>query len=175
MRRRRLAGLAVLIVVLAGCSAASEADPTTAVAAATTSTEAPAAAVTTTSPTSTTASPGTTSVPSTTSTTRPPPPSPGELVLVPVVDGLEQPVLALAPPGSRRLYVVDQAGRIVTAGGEVVLDISDRVLFQGEQGLLGLAFPDDFATTGRLSSTTSTCRGTPRCPSSLSGTRTASG
>ncbi len=53
-------------------------------------------------------------------------------------------------PASRRLYVVDQVGRIVTAGGEVVLDISDRVLFQGEQGLLGLAFPDDFATTGRL-------------------------
>ncbi len=151
MRRRRLAGLAVLIVVLGGCSAAPEADPsTTAVAAVTTSTEAPAAAVTTTLPPSTTAAPGTTSVPSTTSTTRPPPPSPGDLVLVPVVDGLEQPVLALAPPGSRRLYVVDQVGRIVTAGGEVVLDIADRVLFQGEQGLLGLAFPDDFATTGRL-------------------------
>jgi glucose/arabinose dehydrogenase len=71
-------------------------------------------------------------------------------VLTAVVEGLEQPVLALAPPGSRRLYVVDQVGRIVTEGGEVVLDIADRVLFQGEQGLLGLAFPDNFATTGRL-------------------------
>jgi glucose/arabinose dehydrogenase len=149
MRQHRLAWLAMSLATLGACSASAEVgSATTAVVAATTSTAAPAAP-TTTPPTSTTASPGTTSAPTTTSTT-PPPPSPGDLVLVPVADGLEQPVLALAPPGSRRLYVVDQVGRIVTAGGEVVLDISERVLFQGEQGLLGLAFPDDFATTGRL-------------------------
>ena len=95
---------------------------------------------------------------------------------MPVVEGLEQPVLALAPLGSRPLHVVDQVGRIVTARGDVVLDIIDRVPFQGEQGLLGLAFPDDYADhAAGSSSTTSTCPGTPRCPSSPPGTRTASG
>jgi glucose/arabinose dehydrogenase len=48
---------------------------------------------------------------------------------------------------TNRLFVVEQAGRIIvfensknTTTSKVFLDISDRVLFGGEQGLLGLAF-----------------------------------
>lgn len=48
---------------------------------------------------------------------------------------------------SNRLFVIEQEGRIIvfensenTSTSKVFLDISDRVLFGGEQGLLGLAF-----------------------------------
>lgn len=54
-------------------------------------------------------------------------------------------------PGDNRLAVVEQVGRIkVFADDEnadtttTVLDISDRIVFRGEQGLLGLAFDPDF-------------------------------
>ena len=52
---------------------------------------------------------------------------------------------------ANRLFVVEQAGRIMvfdnsakTTSAKVFLDISDRVLFGGEQGLLGLAFHPNF-------------------------------
>src|SRR5688572_11353591 len=35
-----------------------------------------------------------------------------DLLLEPVVDGLDHPVLVTAPPGDRRLFVVEQTGRI---------------------------------------------------------------
>ena len=60
-----------------------------------------------------------------------------------------------AADGSNRLFVVEQAGRIlvfpnsaVTASEAVFLDITDRVLFGGEQGLLGLAFHPNFTQNG---------------------------
>jgi glucose/arabinose dehydrogenase len=63
--------------------------------------------------------------------------------------------LVTAPDNSRRLFVVEQAGtiRIVKPDGLVIdspfLDITPRVLSAGnEQGLLGLAFPADYAQTG---------------------------
>ncbi|MGA9596047.1 MAG: PQQ-dependent sugar dehydrogenase [Acidimicrobiia bacterium] len=65
-----------------------------------------------------------------------------------VWNGFESPVLMLTPPNDSRLFVVEQPGRVdVIDGGapEVFFDITDRVRFQGEQGLLGLAFPPDFA------------------------------
>jgi glucose/arabinose dehydrogenase len=53
--------------------------------------------------------------------------------------------------GTNRLFVVEQAGRIKvfknsgnTSTSNVFLDISDRVLYGGEQGLLGLAFHPNF-------------------------------
>jgi glucose/arabinose dehydrogenase len=61
-----------------------------------------------------------------------------------------------APDGSQRLFVVGQRGVIAAfpnspnpTGAEVVtyLDINGRVLFRGEQGLLGLAFPPNYATS----------------------------
>ena len=68
-----------------------------------------------------------------------------------VAEGFRQPVFVTAPPDDPRLFIVDQPGTIwVIDGGDPVLflDISDRVLAEGERGLLGLAFPPDFATTG---------------------------
>ncbi len=57
--------------------------------------------------------------------------------------------------GSGRLFVVEQAGVIKVfdnspevASASVFLDIRGRVLFGGEQGLLGLAFHPDFKNNG---------------------------
>ena len=73
-----------------------------------------------------------------------------------VVDGLRQPVFVTdAGDGSGRLYVVEQAGRIlILEEGALVeqpfLDLGDRVRSGGERGLLGLAFHPDFASNGRF-------------------------
>lgn len=73
--------------------------------------------------------------------------------LEPVARGLRNPV-AITNAGDDRLFVVEQRGTIrVVTGGELVaepfLDITDRVTDGGERGLLGLAFPEGHATTGR--------------------------
>jgi glucose/arabinose dehydrogenase len=72
--------------------------------------------------------------------------------LVPV-GRFESPLYVTAPPGDRRrLFVVEQAGRIrLLRGGRTVgtfLDVRDQVTAGGEQGLLGLAFAPDYATSG---------------------------
>lgn len=71
------------------------------------------------------------------------------LSLVEVDSGFDSPVLLRADPAGGLNFVVEQPGRIVRADGgahQVVLDITSDVLFDGEQGLLGLAFHPDFAT-----------------------------
>lgn len=66
------------------------------------------------------------------------------------------PVALAAPPRDRtRVFVVEQDGRIrVVRNGRVLtrpfLDIHDRVLAGGEQGLLGLALAPDYAQSGRF-------------------------
>ena len=71
--------------------------------------------------------------------------------LIPVARGFASPVLATQAPGeARRLYVVEQPGRIrVVERGRVkpgaFLDIRSLVLYGGEQGLLGLAFSPSYA------------------------------
>ena len=78
----------------------------------------------------------------------------GNVRLVPVVRGLEQPVVAAQAPGEpRRLYVVEQPGRIrIVENGRLraapFLDIRSLVQFGGEQGLLGLAFSPSYARDG---------------------------
>jgi glucose/arabinose dehydrogenase len=65
--------------------------------------------------------------------------------------GFTQPVLLVTPPQDERWFVVDQSGVIWVASGsdpEVFLDINGDVKFQGEQGLLGLAFHPGFASNG---------------------------
>lgn len=81
------------------------------------------------------------------------PPLPSSISLQSFATGLTNPVdIVAAADGSNRLFVVEQAGRIriVAADGSVestpFLDIRDRVRSGGEQGLLSLAFPPDFAT-----------------------------
>ena len=57
----------------------------------------------------------------------------------------------VTPPGDDRWFVVDQPGVIwLVADGttSVFLDIEDLVAFQGEQGLLGMAFHPGFADNG---------------------------
>jgi glucose/arabinose dehydrogenase/plastocyanin len=60
-----------------------------------------------------------------------------------------------AKDGSNRLFVVEQAGLVWAFNNsrdvffaELFLNISDRVLFGGEQGLLGLAFHPSFRDNG---------------------------
>lgn len=55
----------------------------------------------------------------------------------------------------RRLFVVEQGGKIrVVRDGRVLrtpfIDISSRIVSGGEQGLLGLAFAPDYASSGRF-------------------------
>jgi glucose/arabinose dehydrogenase len=76
---------------------------------------------------------------------------------VPVAENLERPVFVThAGDGSRRLFIIEQPGRIlVLENGELLkkpfLDISAQVESGGnEQGLLGLAFHPDFESNGRF-------------------------
>ena len=71
-----------------------------------------------------------------------------------------QPVLMIEiPDGSQRLCVVQKNGQLKAfvksqnpsaAAVFTFLDISDRVLNAGEQGLLGLAFDPDYAANGEF-------------------------
>jgi glucose/arabinose dehydrogenase len=71
------------------------------------------------------------------------------------VGSFSQPVYLTAPPGDpHRLFVVEQAGRIMEVrDGQKLdtpfLDIRSDVKFGGEQGLLSMAFAPDYATSGR--------------------------
>jgi len=72
-----------------------------------------------------------------------------------IAEGLDHPVFATAPAGDARIFVVEQPGRIrVIRGGallpEPFLDLTDRVRYGGERGLLGLAFHPDYARNGRF-------------------------
>ncbi len=68
-----------------------------------------------------------------------------------IASGLDLPVLVShAGDGSDRIFVVEQKGRIrLIKGGRLqdapFLDISERVVCCGEQGLFGLAFPPSYA------------------------------
>jgi glucose/arabinose dehydrogenase len=79
----------------------------------------------------------------------------GQLRLVKVIDGLAAPIDLTAPrsePG--RLYVVEQAGRIIVVeNGRAVrtfLDIRNIVRSGGEQGLLSVAFHPSYAQNHRF-------------------------
>jgi glucose/arabinose dehydrogenase len=73
-----------------------------------------------------------------------------------LVGRFSSPVFATSPPGDRRrLFVVEQGGtiRVVQDGRTLArpfLDIHDKVVSGGEQGLLGLAFAPDYATSRRF-------------------------
>src|SRR5439155_13327681 len=88
----------------------------------------------------------------------------------PVAAGLRLPLgVAHAGDGSGRLFIVEQAGRIlIHDGGQVLptpfLDASALVSCCGEQGLLGLAFHPTTRRTGSCTSTTPTPPATPSSP-----------
>ena len=71
-----------------------------------------------------------------------------------VASGLSLAVDLSAPPGDDRLFVVEKVGRIRIIEDGVLLsqpflDITGPVLSSAnEQGLLGLAFPPDYSSSG---------------------------
>jgi len=71
-----------------------------------------------------------------------------------VATGLNRPVWVGAAPGDPdALWVLEQPGRVIRLEDgrrTTLLDMSEQVLTGAEQGLLGIAFHPDFATTGRL-------------------------
>jgi len=72
-----------------------------------------------------------------------------------VVTGLSRPVRLVAPVGDDRLFVVQRTGEIRIFDQQGIelgtfLDISDSTTNFSERGLLGLAFPPDFATNPRV-------------------------
>jgi glucose/arabinose dehydrogenase len=76
------------------------------------------------------------------------------IALTRVASGLTQPVF-VTHAGDDRLFVVEQAGVIkIVKNGAVLptpfLNITSQVFCCGEQGLLGLAFEPNYATTGRF-------------------------
>ena len=79
----------------------------------------------------------------------------GRLQLRPI-GRFANPLAVTAPPGdNRRVFVVEQGGRIrVIRGGQTLrrpfLDVSRQIVSGGEQGLLGLAFAPDYARSRRF-------------------------
>ncbi|HEY6194175.1 MAG TPA: PQQ-dependent sugar dehydrogenase [Candidatus Eisenbacteria bacterium] len=74
---------------------------------------------------------------------------------MPVADGFDHPLFLCSAPGDRRLFVVEQPGRIRwIEGGKpsaaLFADLASLVKYGGERGLLGLAFSPDYATNGYL-------------------------
>ena len=78
-----------------------------------------------------------------------------------VADGLVSPVALVEPPdGSKRLFVVDQVGKIWiiqadgTKAGTPFIDLTSKMVTltpgYDERGLLGLAFHPDFKTNGKF-------------------------
>jgi hypothetical protein len=76
--------------------------------------------------------------------------------LTPVATGLSNPLFAgHAGDGTQRLFILEQDGiiRVLQPGEQTpttFLDIRSRIATIGEQGLLGLAFHPQYATTGRF-------------------------
>lgn len=79
-----------------------------------------------------------------------------DLRLTEVASGLQTPVFAThAGDGSGRLFIVQQSGRIqVLRDGQLLaepfLNLEGSVSSDSEQGLLGLAFAPDYASSGRF-------------------------
>jgi hypothetical protein len=81
------------------------------------------------------------------------PPAPAlKLGFATVASELVSPTFLASPPGGADIYVVEQPGRIRKlvngAPQALVLDISPRVSYSGERGMLSLAFDPQFANNG---------------------------
>ncbi len=84
-----------------------------------------------------------------------PPPGGVDLALEPVATSFTFPLLATAPVGDSRLFVVEKGGLVkVVKDGAVLstpfLDVSGLISNGSEQGLLGLAFDPQFGSNARL-------------------------
>lgn len=84
-------------------------------------------------------------------------PDPADFVWQPIASGLERPLDIVSPKdGTGRLFIVEQTGKIFILQQDILLpqpflDLSETVSRltsdESEQGLLGLAFPRDYATS----------------------------
>jgi glucose/arabinose dehydrogenase len=80
----------------------------------------------------------------------------GHRVALKRIGSFDNPVYVTGAPGAPRLlFVVEQPGRVVVLRGghrlrRPFLDISGRVSFEGERGLLSIAFPPDYGRSGRF-------------------------
>ncbi|MBP2648899.1 MAG: glucose dehydrogenase [Gemmatimonadetes bacterium] len=84
-----------------------------------------------------------------------PPPVAINLALEPVATTFTFPILATAPTGDPRLFVVEKGGLVKVVKGGVVLgtpflDVSGLISNGGEEGLLGLAFDPQYGANGRF-------------------------
>ena len=134
---RHTTALLAGLLLLAACGDDSSSTTTTPVTAATT----------TTTITTTTQPPATTPLPHATTTTVPDPIPLAdlELTVVQVGGSFAAPIFLTVRSGDDRLYVANQNGVVqsMTVDGEdvqEVIDISSRVAYGGERGLLGLVF-----------------------------------
>ena len=60
------------------------------------------------------------------------------------------PVHVASPPQDPRVFVVEQDGLVKIAGGGTFLDVTSRTDHNSEEGLLSIAFPPDYAASGRF-------------------------
>lgn len=82
------------------------------------------------------------------------PAGPLKLGFAEVASGLVSPTFLASPPGSTEIHIVEQPGRIRKLVNGVLqgpaLDISARVGYGGERGMLSLAFDPQFAANGNV-------------------------
>src|SRR5262249_23731238 len=75
-----------------------------------------------------------------------------ELTLDTILTGLDHPLFVTTPPGDPRLFIVQRTGKIlILKNGALLpaafLDISGQIDQGDEQGILGMAFAPDYATS----------------------------
>lgn len=134
--RRALAATAVCLVLLAGCTASEEPQDQTTIPAEETS-----------APTDTSAA-----IQTPTAAVESPAARPARPRLV-RVGRFDEPVYVSSPPGDKRIFVVEQGGRVVElaegkAREPAFLDITEFVRSGGERGLFSIAFAPDYASSG---------------------------
>jgi len=84
--------------------------------------------------------------------------SPPTMAAKAIVSGLDNPLYVTSPPnGSDHLFILEKGGRVKvyhTGTGQPLsapfLDVSSQIVTSGEQGLLGLAFAPDYATSRKF-------------------------
>jgi hypothetical protein len=81
-------------------------------------------------------------------------PAAGAAVTTVKVGDFDSPIFVTSPPGDpQRIFVVEKGGQIELLDGlarKQFVDIGTKIVDGGEQGLLSMAFPADYATSGRF-------------------------
>ena len=78
-------------------------------------------------------------------------PAAGAKLVLKQIGRFQQPTYVAQAPGSTDILVVEKTGRVVSVRGKhrrVFLDVRGQVRTEGEEGLLSIAFPPDYESTG---------------------------